>query len=731
MLLAKSADGTGRAETLLDHSRNVVEVARLLYRRLPAVVRSRDGLLPNLEAAAALHDIGKAALGFQEMVQGKRQNWNGWRHEVLSAGFASKLSVSEEVIFAVLTHHRQIPGRPHDGDRGRLRWVGNLPEDWPRLLADWEVNRNLATDLFRQLCEALGRCDLLNGFDGTIASIGLDSSWLDRNLMQRQHKSISVERRLRASLLRGLLMSADHFASGGRQEIPSTVDLRSFVPRFELRKFQKSCALVGNVILNAPTGSGKTEAALIWAGKNQPENGRFFYTLPYTAALNAMHGRLGREFSNQADSIGLLHGRAAHHLYEAAQQDYPSDPKKATDEAMARAHLAREGFYTVRVCTPHQLLRFTLRGRGWEQMLSEIPESCIVFDEVHSYDPSLAGLTLGTARLFASMGARLMFISATLPDFMRAYINELAPMVSVSPDPEDQSDREILERKRHLVSLVYGNLLDQVPRVVEAANHGRNVLVVCNHVGSAQRIAGVLRQMLGEEEEHVCLFHGRFNMRDRKDKERRLASGPLPKVLVATQVVEVSLDISFDLGFFEPAPIDALVQRMGRVNRQGKTAAHIFITRSPLNAHRLYDSERTLRTIELLGSAQGPLSEQDLKDIGDQVYCAGYIGDERRVFEERLNHTFLRNFEDEVIAGQHEPWIESVIEKNDGRADVLPVCLKPEYDRLADQKLWLHADALLVNTYTSSLASALDKKTDPWTVNLPYDQDGLHTRKAR
>lgn len=731
MLLAKSADASGRAETLHDHSRNVVALARLLHQRLPAVVRSQDWLLPDLEAAAALHDIGKAASGFQEMLEGKRPNWNGWRHEVLSAGFASKLPVSEEVIFAVLTHHRQIPGRSFDGGSGRLKWIGDLPEDWSPMVAEWQSNRSAVTDLFNRLCEELDRHDLLNYSDGEIAGIGIDPAWLDRNLGRRQRKLISPERRLRASLLRGLLMSADHLASGGKQDIPPPIELRFFIPGFKLRNFQELCAVPGNILLNAPTGGGKTEAALLWAGANQPENGRFFYTLPYTAALNAMHGRLQKEFANSKGSIGLLHGRAAHHLYEAAQQDYPSDPKRATEEAHARARLARDSFYPVRVCTPHQLLRFTLRGRGWEQMLSEIPGSCIVFDEVHSYDPSLAGLTLGTARLFASMGARLMFISATLPSFMRKYINEVAPMIPVSPDPRCQSDQEILDRKRHIVDLVEGDLLGQIPRIVGAVTSGRSVLVVCNHVRSAQKVAGALRKILGEEEERVCLFHGRFNMHDRKDKEKRLTSGRLPLVLVATQVVEVSLDISFDLGFFEPAPIDALVQRMGRVNRQGETPAPIFIVRSSLSDHRLYDSERKNRTLELLDEKKGPVAEQDLTAICDEVYKSGYLGDDKRMFEERLNHSFLSNFENEVAAGEHEPWIDKVIERAEGRADVLPVCLKQEYDNLVKKKQWLDADALLVNTYTAGLGSALNKQTDPWIVDLPYDRDGLHSFRNR
>ncbi len=713
------------------HSCNVLAVARLLFDRLPLPVTERDaGLLKDLEAAAMVHDIGKAAVGFQEVLEGKRRDWNGWRHEILSAAFASNLPLREEVIFAVLTHHKQIPGRPVGESRNRLHWSAAGPEDWVRLLQEWVPNESLALDLWKQLCSMAKRPDLELGNPAPDMRIALDQAWLDRDLKRRQLKQIPSGKRIRASLLRGLLMGADHLASARKQDIPPAFPLANFKPKFTLRTFQEKCRVKGNVILDAPTGSGKTEAAIVWAAENQCPNGRFFYTLPYTAALNAMHGRLSEDFPGDVASIGLLHGNAAHHLYKAAQDDYPSDPQKATQEALARARLARETFFPVRVCTPHQLLRFTLRGRGWEQMLSEIPGSCIVFDEVHSYDAKLAGLTLGTARLFASMGANLMFISATLPAFMREHIKQIAPMLSISPDPDSETDREVLDRRRHYVSLHEGSLLDLIDPMLRAVEAGKHVLVVCNHVASAQKVASILRTSLGDEEGLICLFHGRFNMRDRKEKEARLRSKSLPSVLVATQVVEVSLDISFDMGYFEAAPLDALVQRMGRVNRQGKVPCPIVIAKEALSRHAIYDGHRTATTLDLLGQRSEPLSERDLTGMCDQVYEGGYSEGEKEDFEQRLTHKFFTAFEQEAVAGEHQNWIETVIERQDGRADVLPIGLKAEYDALVDEKLWLKADALLVNTYTSRLGTALDKNTEPWTVNLKYDRDGLHSRKS-
>src|SRR6185437_5617987 len=144
-------------------------------------------------------------------------------------------------------------------------------------------------------------------------------------------------------------------------------------------------------------------------------------------------------------------------------------------------------------------------------------------------------------------------------------------------------------------------------------------------------------------------------LRDRRSKEATLAAKKLPCVLVATQVVEVSLDISFDAGFFEAAPIDALAQRMGRVNRQGTalSPARVVIAGKSISRHRLYETNRTETTVRLLARQTEPISEQDLTAICDNVYSSGYEGDDLDTFEQRLNNKLFTNFDAELVAGQH------------------------------------------------------------------------------
>ncbi len=721
ILLAKSAGADQTPESLLSHSTEVTRIIGNLFERLPVIGDSDPELRVELETAALLHDIGKAATGFQDWLAGKRNNWNGWRHEVLSAAFAASISISEEVTFAVLTHHKRIPELIPSDSSGTLRFIGSLPADWLPMQTEFQENRAAVDQLWKELCTLFNRPDLIATTPYPLDGAFIDPTW---RKPEKQRKLIPFERRKRASLIRGLLISADHLASG-HSTLPPTVDLKQFSPKFELRPFQQSAGVEGNLILRAPTGSGKTEAALNWAARNQPINGRLFYTLPYTAALNAMHKRLQSTFPNRAESIGLLHGRATQHLFDAMQCDFPGNPVRATAEALARARLAREMYHPVRVCTPHQLLRFTLRGKGWEQILSEIPGACIVFDEVHSYDPKLAGLTLGTARLFNKLGARLMFISATLPAFLERTIADLMPCISKSPDSNNEEDRAILSRLRHEITVENKSLTEMLPEIVSEANSGLTVLVVCNHVRSAQTIAQLMRVELGDE--NVCLFHGRFNMRDRSAIEKRLSSASLPRALVATQVVEVSLDISYGRGYFEAAPIDALAQRMGRVNRTGSSPVPILIAAKPINKHPLYDADSTSRTLEQLRNLTRPVTENDLVDICNLVYEGGYKGEDRAAFEEMLNHPYLAKFEESMIAGDHEQWVDKVMEGMENRIDVLPACLRREHQTLMNEHRWLEADRLTVNIYgnESTIAKYVDKSHDPWAINLSYGPDGL------
>jgi CRISPR-associated endonuclease/helicase Cas3 len=571
-------------------------------------------------------------------------------------------------------------------------------------------------------------------------SLGLPEAWLRRLFQSRR---VDALQRRRASLLRGLLVTSDHMASAGMvttPAVPRLADFESNIRRCELgntaaRPFQERChTLDGDAILRAPTGSGKTLAAALWAVRNQAENGRFFYVLPHTASINAMYRRLLRWFDGRKDLVGVLHHRNAAFLFEMQEED---NPRERAKQAKALADLTHEMYHPIRVCTPHQILRVALRGRGWEIGLAEFPNACFVFDEVHVFEPLLVGLTLATARWLKQQGARLVFASATLPEFLKRLLVETLDIATdhiVAPDPTKTGDREVCEKVRHRVEVREGSLFDNLACIAsEIEKSQQTTLIVCNHVATSQAVWCGLRDECGID---AALLHARFNARDRTRIERDITSTTPPRVLVATQAVEVSLDLDYERGYSEPAPADALGQRFGRVNRRGtRTPAPMVVFEQPSAGH-LYDKATTQRTVELLAQVE-LLTEQQLTDIVDEVYAGGYQGEALTDYTQGLSHPTINHFEQDIIAGTHRPWVEDVIQGADRQVEALPSELLPEYQLLIDERRYLEARLLLVpirfRQYFGSLREGTmyyDSRLREWVTMLRYSSEsGLDLAK--
>lgn len=733
-ILAKS---TG--ETLSEHTIACLKAAQSILDSLPLPETELENLTKDVLLAVAMHDVGKAATGFQKVLRGDQENWHGKRHEIISASFASSIrGISSAVIFAILTHHKTIP------TDGITQVVGCLPWEqipmphcetplWAEMDREWEENSILFSNEWKIISEYLEQDTL--PISSVLKPLFLASSWLERTTGKRgQKKSLSVKDRYYASIIRGLTIASDHLGSAGKIS-PPIPELGKFsILRQHPRPFQERIGKIeGSAILRAPTGSGKTEAALLWARRNQRPNGRLFYILPYTASINAMHRRLMQIF--QDGNVGLLHHRATAALYQLLENNDIISTLDKQQTAKILADLAHEIWFPIRVCTPHQILRYTLRGKGWEYMLAEFPNSCLIFDEVHAYDPRVVGLTLSSAKLLSQWGARCLFLSATLPAFLHKLITEtVGNLPFVEPDPRQEEDRKIFDKKRHGIEVKEGTIVDHIGTIIRGILNSPSTLIVCNHVKSSQGIYSLLKKEFAKED--IKLLHGRFNQEDRNRIEIEIIKQSLPRILVATQVVEVSLDVDFDQAFFEPAPIDALIQRMGRVNRSGdRPPARVSIFTKQLNPYHLYcectgeyhrPACRVKLTIDELQELKNPISERDLIEAADRVYGEGYQGDDKTKFEEGLNHPDIREFEDHLLAGAHRDWVEEIVEKTDGIVEILPKCLQQKYEERKEDGLWIEANSLLVPVRSKSLSwlrSKLDMSTDPWMANFGYTSE--------
>lgn len=760
----KSANTSRDGESLLQHSVNITAVARRLCRQLPFPESERAEYEEVLLQAAAFHDLGKAATGFQRMLrEGRKAIWKH-RHETLSTVLAYNLNPQLDpcALFAVLTHHQSIPDDGISGEGEKCLPPTELPpdfgglmesKDWQQMLAELRVNWESLRDVVARLARVLKRPLSELSPDTPLFELGIEPGWLDRGA--RSQRRIPDEQKRRASLLRGLLITSDHLASAIDPRtrahpkplvVPRLADYSKVIKEKELPKggsllpFQRRVANTeGDAILKAPTGSGKTLAALLWAASNQVENGRFFYVLPYTASINAMADRLKRIFDAKVPSeenrrgkiddslVGVLHHRNADYLFRSMENEESAQQRNKS--ARHLSSLAREMYHPIRVCTPHQILRFALCGRGWETGLSEFPRACFVFDEVHAFEPLLAGLTLATVRLLKRMNARVLFASATIPRFLEEIIKRevsIGDSNVIAPDPSDELDAAVCGKVRHRIEVRNGSLLDNLPRVVDEIHAcGETALVVCNHVATSQQVFEQLRNEID-----TMLLHSRFNGEDRSRIEKAITGEKKPTVLVGTQAIEVSLDIDYGRGYTEPAPADALGQRFGRVNRKGKRPqpAPVVVFSEPSAGH-LYDQTLTDKTVELLRGV-GELTEGELTDLVDKVYAQGYPEGAMQDFNNGNGNPHINYFESQIVAGTYRRWTDDIIDQTDGQVDVLPDSLLTKYIARRDDRLSIEAAQLLIpirarQKFKTLKMNALryDENLREYITSLAYDSE--------
>jgi CRISPR-associated endonuclease/helicase Cas3 len=291
------------------------------------------------------------------------------------------------------------------------------------------------------------------------------------------------------------------------------------------------------------------------------------------------------------------------------------------------------------VSTGDQFFPYALRPPGYEKIYVTFSYSRLVIDEVQSYDPQAAAIIIKFIEDTVRMGGKFLLMTATLPEFIKKEIEKVngAENVEYINLYEEERDR-LTALKRHKIEVELirqkkkANKID-VPdeilmKILEQAISGKRVLVILNTVKQAQKIFEWLRKNINENKEYselkdkIILLHSQFTLYDRERKEEYLKkafSNPKPndekegKILVATQVVEVSLDIDADILFTEIAPLDVLVQRMGRIWRRcgpiikesvviDKTNIFIWVFENELESGkgRVYETDLLLLSLKLL-----------------------------------------------------------------------------------------------------------------------------------
>lgn len=726
-LLAKSDP----PETLVEHTENCLSVYFCMREVMPfiAEISGEPDFFDHLFYTVALHDFGKAATGFQAQLQADSRQW-GYRHEILSAGFVVGLSlrpVTKQAIgLAILTHHKDIHTLMAQYPCFPPRNPGY--QTWQSRIAELDPNWDALMQIQEQVCRWYMDEDC--HFDPVSSRNGLINGYRDFLLPyinDFEDGQLTALHGRYGMLLRGCMIACDHLASAGQTTIYRALDnLRRHLLREIDQKgrifrgwddFQNSASKTsGHLMLSAPTGSGKTEAAMLWSSANENKSlgRRVLYVLPYTASINAMYNRLINLVSE--DRIGLLHGKASYFLYRS-MVDKEYTPNKAKAEARKIQDLTRKIYRPYKVLTPFQLLKAFFGMSGFEMQFAEMAGSLFIFDEIHAYDPHTTALILTMVeRLYREYGSQFCIMTATMPRFLKEmFLSAIGEVTEV-----EMSSAKRDEFTRHRVRLLDGGILDAIPIIIKRLKDKQRVLVVCNTVKQAQKVFEKLQQMATDPQ----LLHSRFILRDRERIEKYLTEADL---LVGTQAVEVSLDIDFDVLFSEPAPIDALIQRFGRVNRTRKKGiCDVCICREGgENDKYIYPSERVKQTLRAFAEVD-ILYESKVQYLIDAVYGNGYDVKEQETFDNAKN-----------LFSQHLQNIVPFIEDSSGREEftglfksieVIPSAYEKKFLEYIQSREFYEAMAYSTSISEQQFArlheeGQLYKQEGQWFVRVQYDSE--------
>jgi len=335
-----------------------------------------------------------------------------------------------------------------------------------------------------------------------------------------------------------------------------------------------------------------------------------------------------------------------------------------------------------------------MRLPGHEAILTDAAGGVLVLDELHAYDvPRLALILSAVRHLAGDLGAKVLAMSATFP----AVLSEaLCAALGGTPARITASRRTQEDFVRHTLHVVDRDMesAETLAEIERRASGGELVLVVASTVARAQRLFEAVTRAVGPDS--TTLLHGRFTGNDRTRKERALAAragtrtrgavsadGRRVAVLVATQVVEVSLDVDFDVLFSDPAPIEALLQRFGRVNRGRRGGLRDVVVHShhPEQAHKVYSPAIVEAALAVLRPGSGrAVYEWDVQGWVDAAYAPiaaswteqlakGMAEVDRAVV--RVNRPL-----------ESHPELASKFEELFDGCEVIPESKAPEYERL-------------------------------------------------
>ncbi len=378
-------------------------------------------------------------------------------------------------------------------------------------------------------------------------------------------------------------------------------------------------------LLFAPCGRGKTEAALLWALKIMDEHSRnkIIFSMPTQTTSNAMYDRMCRLFGK--DKVGLFHGRNYIKLKRDKTNEILEFKERDIEEIKGETFKGNIFFKPITITTIDHLIYSFVHGFSQADFaLGNTQNAVFIFDEVHYYEKATLEHLLTLFKILNKMGIPHLLMSGTLPEFLKKKVKQFGEY-RLFEDLEGLAFRPFFLRfeNKHLIGEAANQeVLEEIKTNYE---NGLNQFIILNTIERAKNFYKELVSVLGSDESNILLYHSQFTFSDKIKKETEIMQRvkKKPFILVATQVIKVSLDISCDIMYTELAQPDALGQRAGRLNRNGQVPenriAHELKIFPPLKEPP-YSEDLLKESLKHLNKFLKACSYKDIKEFCDSAY---------------------------------------------------------------------------------------------------------------
>lgn len=701
-------------KTLREHLDETVECAEKFFEQYGKYFTEKEKNL--IYIACKYHDVGKANLVFQAKLSdggdGKYKNITQVPHGFLSALTLSFEKLQKEfdditkedfkcLVTAVYYHHT----RDDEFEACEIR----------------EFSEKYFKDCFNEFCKA-------SEWKTSMRNRGRELLFVN----SKAYPNVVINEDIwqEYMLIKGMLNKFDWTVSSGKIESEEKVDFEKKILINNIdKRYGKNMRAVqkymrekadSNVVIIAPTGSGKTEAALYWLNG---EKG--FYTLPLKVSSNAIYKRIREEYNFK--DAALLHSESLQKYIEESADEQEKD----AEEKSAKEKFEKTKMFSapLTISTVDQLFLFVYKALGTEIMAATLKYSKVIIDEIQSYEPRIVAALIYGLKTISQMGGKFAIMTATLPPVLLDFMNKYGLIKNETYCFEDFSAENVMQR--HMIKLY-----EQEFNLEEIAEESKTkkVLVICNTVKKAQETY----RLLEEYTDNVYSLHARYIKKHRKMLEKNIMQFSENResigIWVTTQIVEASLDIDFDILYTEMCTADSLLQRMGRCNRKGR-----YIPSKPnIKIYKTENAKRQVKNrINNTGIYYRDLFERSWECMGDY---------ENQLFTEEQKINYINEVYDteKIVNTEYYKEIEAYLEyfqklsvnelsKMDGKkkfrmiesVSVMPDKIYNENEDLIEKYQSEIYDRHLGREAKEILKTKLDELTLSVTIYNKYSKEGI------